>query len=330
MRKGIDLSTWQKTVSWPTVKASGVEFVMLRAGFGTTPDNMFDTHINGALSVGIPVGAYWFSYALNAEDAKAEAQKCLEIIKPYKLDYPIAYDFEYDSVKKAAAKGVTITKDLATAIVKAFCDEIAAAGYTPYIYANPDYLKSYIDKEKVGREIWLAAWQNEDPPKINKAAECRIWQYKVGTCAGVDGNCDLDVWYDDAEIAEARNPKVVAAPAEDPNYTLYTVVKGDTPWALAGRFLGNSFKYPEIMKLNGLAVDADIYVGQKLKIPKQTAQPAAPVTQGRTYKVVKGDTLWGIASRLLKNGARYTEIKKLNNLKSDIIHVGDTLKIPEK
>ena len=153
---------------------------------------------------------------------------------------------------------------------------------------------------------------------------------RSGTCAGVDGNCDLDVWYDDAEIAEARNPKVVAAPAEDPNYTLYTVVKGDTPWALAGRFLGNSFKYPEIMKLNGLAVDADIYVGQKLKIPKQTAQPAAPVTQGRTYKVVKGDTLWGIASRLLKNGARYTEIKKLNNLKSDIIHVGDTLKIPEK
>jgi GH25 family lysozyme M1 (1,4-beta-N-acetylmuramidase) len=323
MRKGIDVSTWQKTVKWPDVKAAGVEFVMIRGGFDTTLDNMFDTHINGALSVGLPVGIYWFSYALTADEAKAEARKCLEVIKPYKITYPVAYDFEGDSVKYASAHGVTMTKELATAIVKAFCDEIANAGYTAYVYSNPDYLKNYIDKDKVGRELWLACYTGRTPETETQAANCRIWQYKVGSCAGVDGSCDLDVWYDDADIAMARKPKEVSAPAGN----IYTVVKGDTPWGIAGKLLGNSFRYTEIMKLNGLAEDADIYAGQVLKIPDKAAvtKPA-----GRTYTVVKNDTLWGIASKLLKNGARYTEIKKLNGLKTDIIHAGQVLKIPNK
>lgn len=327
MIKGIDISTWQKTVSWHAVKASGIEFVMIRAGFGTTLDNMFNSHINGALSVGLPVGAYWFSYALNADEARAEARKCLEVIKPYKLTYPIAYDFEYDSVKYASKNGVTMTKELATEIVKAFCDEIANAGYTVYVYTNPDYLNRYIDKTQVGREIWLACYTGKTPETESQAADCRIWQYKVGTCPGVEGNCDLDVWYSDAEIAEARKPPAPPEPPKPPE-NVYIVQKDDCPWDIAYKLLGNGMRYKEIMKLNGLPENATIYAGQWLIIPQGTTQTAAPAE--RTYTVVKDDTLWKIAKKLLGSGFKYTAIKKLNGLKSDTIHAGEVLKIPNK
>ena len=51
---------------------------------------------------------------------------------------------------------------------------------------------------------------------------------------------------------------------------------------------------------------------------------------GHTYTVRKGDTLWGIAEKMLGMGRRFTEIKDLNGLTTDIIHPGQILKLPEK
>ena len=49
-----------------------------------------------------------------------------------------------------------------------------------------------------------------------------------------------------------------------------------------------------------------------------------------TYTVVHGDTLWGIAQKLLGSGSRYKEIVELNGLKSSVIYAGQKLKIPQK
>lgn len=103
----------------------------------------------------------------------------------------------------------------------------------------------------------------------------------------------------------------------------YTVKKGDTLWEIAEKYLGDGAKYTEIKKLNGLTSDT-IYAGQVLKLTA-TGQATA-----RTYTVKKGDTLWDIATNYLGNGARYTEIKKLNGLTSDTIHAGQVLKLPAK
>ncbi len=54
----------------------------------------------------------------------------------------------------------------------------------------------------------------------------------------------------------------------------------------------------------------------------------APTVSTNTYIVKKGDTLWKIAEKYLGNGAKYTEIKTLNNLKSDTLKVGQILKLP--
>lgn len=107
---------------------------------------------------------------------------------------------------------------------------------------------------------------------------------------------------------------------QDSNTILYKVESGDTLWNIAKRFLGSGEKYREIMDLNGLTSDT-IYPGQILKI--STDSESIPVY----YTVKSGDTLWSIAKRFLGSGEKYTEIMKLNNLSSDTIHPGQTLKI---
>lgn len=56
--------------------------------------------------------------------------------------------------------------------------------------------------------------------------------------------------------------------------------------------------------------------------------PTTNTSAYREYTVVKGDSLWAIAQKLLGNGARYTEIVKLNGLTSNVIYSGQKLKIP--
>ena len=84
--------------------------------------------------LGIPCGVYWFSYAYTEELAHNEAKYCLEAIAPYKVDYPVAYDFEYDSVDNAEKLGIEITKEMASSFARAFLGEIEAARYYAMLY----------------------------------------------------------------------------------------------------------------------------------------------------------------------------------------------------
>ena len=199
--KGIDVSKWQAEIDWERAKAGGVEFAMLRAGYGQgNIDDKFKRNADECTWLGIPFGVYWFSYAYNVERARREAQYCIEAIKPYKLAYPVAFDFEYDSVNNAAKKGVTITKQLASDMTRAFCEEIRAAGYTPIVYANPDYLSRYFDADIASRyDIWLAQWP-KNPDVNNPPRECAMWQYSnSGTISGISGHVDMNVCYKDYE-----------------------------------------------------------------------------------------------------------------------------------
>ena len=94
---GIDVSYANGTIDWSKVKAAGISFAIIRGGYGRYQvDSQFENNITGALAQGIPVGIYWFSYALDVAGAKAEAQKCLETIRGYDVKLPIFFDFEYD------------------------------------------------------------------------------------------------------------------------------------------------------------------------------------------------------------------------------------------
>lgn len=198
-KKGIDVSQWQGAIDWQKVKNSGVAFAMIRAGYGqNNVDKQFVRNISECNRLGIPCGIYWFSYATTAAMAKKEAQYALAAVKPYHLDYPVAFDFEYDSVNYASKAGVAVTKQLATSIATAFLDEVESAGYYGVLYTNQDYLNRYFDvslKDKY--DIWLASWYtspNFDKPPM----DCGLWQYASdGVCAGISGNVDLDIAYKD-------------------------------------------------------------------------------------------------------------------------------------
>lgn len=193
--KGIDVSTFQHTIDWDAVKADGIQFAMIRAGYGQNNiDAQFVRNISECNRVGMPCGVYWFSYARTADDAKREAEFCLKAVKPYRLEYPIAYDFEYDSVRQARLAAVNVTKELATSFVHAFLSAVEAARYYGMLYANSDYLRKYFDESTLKYDLWKAAWNTDfdNPP------DCGIWQYGGAPVKGITtGDVDSNFAYKD-------------------------------------------------------------------------------------------------------------------------------------
>lgn len=201
--KGIDVSKYQGNIDWSQVKASGVQFAMIRGGYGrNNVDKYFHANAKGATAAGIPIGMYWFSYAYTVDMARNEAKYAVALAKQYKITWPIAYDLEYDTVRYAAKNGVTITKSMATQMAKAFCEEIKASGYIPMNYTNPDYLNRYFDRSQLPYDTWLAQYASQA-----SISDMTIWQYSdSGKVPGVSGNCDVNYGYKDygAQSAEAE------------------------------------------------------------------------------------------------------------------------------
>lgn len=196
--KGIDVSEHNGEIDWEKVKASGIGFAMLRGGYGQTVDKQFRRNASECNRLGIPCGVYWFSYALSTVVAEREAAFCLATIQPYKIDFPVAFDLEYDSVNYAQKKGVYIGMSLASDMAREFCQAVRWAGYTAMNYANPDYLNRYFDKPvQTEFPVWLAQWPNGTPNMDQPPRACGIWQYsEKGSVPGIKGPVDLDVCYE--------------------------------------------------------------------------------------------------------------------------------------
>lgn len=194
--KGIDISQWNGNLDFNKIKASGVEFAMIRAGFGGMVDPKFKQNIEGCIAAGIHVGIYWFIYSLNPAQAVNEANTCHSVIAPYrnKIDFPVACDFEYDSERYMRENGVTPTKALNTAIVKSFCDRIERLGWYTANYSNLDFIYNHFNQNELERfDLWVAAWGPSAPPR-----DCGIWQYTSdGSVPGSSARTDMNIAYKD-------------------------------------------------------------------------------------------------------------------------------------
>lgn len=203
---GIDVSNWNEDLDWQQIKNAGYQFVIIRSSFRNTTDARFIQNISQATALNIPVGVYHFSYALNPEQAKQEAQYVLELIKSYPIQLPIFFDFEYDTIKKAAAAGVTLNKDNFNSHAIAFLSEIERAGYIPGIYYNLDYYRTMVDKDRLPLDkyfIWLAQYAN-----ATSISEFDMWQY---TSKGrIDGHRNVD--FDLNRMKRASWDKLMAQP----------------------------------------------------------------------------------------------------------------------
>ncbi len=192
---GVDVSSYQGSIDWYQVKESGIDFAMIRVGYrgygtGTLNiDTAFYTNIEGALAAGLDVGVYFYSQALDAEEAIEEAELVLHLIDSYDITYPVVYDWEI--VTSDTARTDDILVDNLTACTKAFCDTIKDAGYTPMVYQNKvtSYLKLDLS-ELTEYDFWLAEYN--DTPSFYYRYD--IWQYcSDGSVPGIDGEVDLNI-----------------------------------------------------------------------------------------------------------------------------------------
>lgn len=192
---GVDVSTFQKDIDWDAVAAAGVKFAILRVGYrgyqtGTLgEDAYFKTNIEGAKKAGIDVGVYFFSQALNADEAREEADYTAGLLSGYKLEYPVVFDHEDI---EGDARTDNMTNADRTAAAGAFCAEIESKGYTAMIYGSTSYLTDRIDRSALSAyEFWAADYT--DTPAL--PFTFRMWQYtKTGTVDGIDGSVDINIW----------------------------------------------------------------------------------------------------------------------------------------
>lgn len=223
--KGIDVSKYQGDIDFKALKSSGIQFVIIRAGWGQgNIDGKFTRNISECNRLGIPCGVYWFSYALNPAQAKQEAKCCLKAIAPYKLQYPVCFDFEYDSITYSVKKGVNVTKESASAIAKAFLSEVEAAGYWATNYTNLDFSKRYFDDYIMKKyDVWAARYTSTEK---DIAVNAGLWQYSSkGKVAGIKGNVDMDIAHKDYPtlIAKKKANTGNNNAALTPQKTNYTV-----------------------------------------------------------------------------------------------------------
>lgn len=193
---GIDVSVFQGDIDWNAVKSDGIDFVMLRIGFrgyGSKGimqiDNKFYENYSGATAAGLKVGVYFYSQAINAEEAKEEADFVLETLGDRTLDFPIAYDWEY--VDNAEARTKNMTSEEITQCATSFCQTIISNGLTPVIYFNREIGYFEYDLSAVKDfDFWLAEY-NSYPTFIY---EYTMWQYTdSGIVDGVEGKVDLNI-----------------------------------------------------------------------------------------------------------------------------------------
>lgn len=359
---GIDVSKHQGVIDWEKVKNSGVQFAIIRCGYGTdktaNDDIQWERNASECERLGIPYGVYLYSYSDSVEKSRSEAQHVLRLVKNHKFNYPIFYDLEDKITSKCNAK---LLGDMA----QAFCEIINNAGYKVGIYANKYWLTSkLVDPRFNNWDKWVAQYNNTCTYNGNKV----MWQYSsCGAVNGINGRVDVNKCYVDyvGQNQQINTPviNIVSDPlANKTNEELARmVINGELgngeerKQRLGARYndvqnaVNALLAPPKPVRKSNEEIAREVLAGKwgngtdrknrltaagydyntiQAIINKSAAPAPAPAKTYRTYTVKKGDSLWTIAARQLGNGSRYKEIKNLNGLRSDTIYAGQVLKLP--
>ena len=225
---GIDVSYHNGNIDWNKVKASGVEYALIRVGYrgyaggtiASTGDSKFKTYIKGAKAAGLKVGVYFFSQAINVQEAEEEAVWTLNRIKGYQLDLPVVIDYEYAGTTDKNGNSLerlnnaNLSKSQKTACVDAFCKKVKTAGYQAMVYSSSSWLEKDMDTDTLSKNygVWMARYNTHSYVDSEKGrfydGTLNIWQCSsrakidgIGTCV------DLDYWYKSGGTDVVKDPK---------------------------------------------------------------------------------------------------------------------------
>lgn len=190
--KGFDVSSFQTDkIDFEKTKKAGMQFVIVRAGFGERVSKTFAPQLEGALEAGLDAGAYWYSYAENKLEAEAEAKTFLEALAPYrgKLTYPVWFDQEYEP------QILALPKKTRTDICITFLREMESEGWYAGLYSSLDWLTNRVEEDRLAPyDKWVAQYA----PALQYKGVHGMWQYLGGgKLDGVPGQVDLDECYKD-------------------------------------------------------------------------------------------------------------------------------------
>lgn len=227
LMKGIDVSVHNSNIDWQKVKNAGIQFAILRSGYGrelSQKDAKFEENYKNAKAVNMPIGAYWYSYAMSEDEARLEADVFLKIIEGKHFEMPVYFDLE-------EKKQFDLGKEKVSAIMRAFLEKVESAGYFVGLYGSASSLTTHTaDDIKSHYTIWLAHWTEQ----TNYSGAYGIWQYSSeGKVNGISGNVDMDICYNDFPTI-IKNKKLngfgneqISTPEPDDTTANVTVKIGD-------------------------------------------------------------------------------------------------------
>ncbi len=200
--KGVDISEMNGPVDFAALKRAGVQFVIIRCGYGSDypgqQDTEFEANVRKAEAAKVPWGVYHYAYATSAAGGKAEAAHALRLIGNRKPAYGVWYDME---------DGSTIGGDLSGA-AEAFCSAVKAKGLHAGVYANLNWWENYLTSPVFDHfDRWCA--QYNDHCQMRKPYS--MWQFTDRLVIGgknFDGNWDYKIHEEKDDMTEAQVRKI--------------------------------------------------------------------------------------------------------------------------
>lgn len=215
---GIDVSKWQGKIDWKKVKESGIHFAFIRVGYRGNNGNIYEDewatyNLQQAEANNVLVGVYFFSTAINQDEALEEADWVLKYIEGYSISYPVVYDCE--GATDPDSRVFSLSAEERTDNALAFLDKVSEYGYETMHYGSRNDLASaecwntaLIERY---HKIWVAMYTNVKYPYRDKptySGRIDAWQFTdKGSVNGIDTEVDLVVCYFVREKAEPRNPE---------------------------------------------------------------------------------------------------------------------------
>ena len=197
--QGIDVSEHQGRIDWDAVKASGIDFAILRVGFGAPSfggrvDYQFNRNISECERLGIPYGVYVYSYAFDNQQAADEASMVIDCLSGHNPRLPVYYDLEDKTIIADGRQSGIASR------AQTFCNKISSAGYKPGIYANLNWFNNILTDPvfKSGSwDHWIAQYNSQ----CHYTASYSFWQYTSrGKVSGISGNVDMNYAYVDVSL----------------------------------------------------------------------------------------------------------------------------------
>lgn len=338
--KGIDVSAHQGNINWDAVKASGIEFAIIRISYGQSAvDSKVIRNIEECIRVGMPFGVYVYSYALNVNNAINEANLVIKTLAPYKnkVKFPVIIDME-DADGYKTRHGMP-SNDTLVSICEKECLMFEDAGYYAAIYASKSWFDTKLNSSRLNRfDKWMAWWYSQASSKFDHNTY-GLWQYtSSGKVNGISGNVDMNESFKDyPSIISGGNP----TPAQ-PSAPITNEPTGSTLDLVVGVMNGKygdgdarknnlGSRYNEVQDFINHIYSADSNtLAQEVKDGKygngetrktvlasrynevQAIVNKTSNSSSRIYTVKSGDTLSGIGAKL---GVNWKTIADKNGIK---------------